>query len=89
MAFSYVEKKKGVIGDLKYLIVEATFAAVIEGHIPTGLSNVVFAVANNEVSEDGLLEKNMGSDGSTASYGGVYLSGFTASDVATVFIVGY
>lgn len=89
MAFTYVVKKSGVEGDKKYQIVECTFTAVTSGYFPTGFSNVLFASANNEVTEgDGLLKKNIATDGSTVEYGGIYLSGFTASDVATVKVEG-
>jgi len=89
MAFTYVETKRGVMGDLRYQVFECTFGAVTTGHIPTGLSNIFYVDFNNEVTEaDGLVRKNKASNGSTDAYGGVYFSGFTASDVATVMVFG-
>lgn len=77
------------MGDLKYVVYDVNFAGVTSGHIPTGLSNVVFGVANNDVSEDGKLEQNRNSADSAAEYGGVLLNGFTADDTGTVFVIGY
>lgn len=89
MAFSYSIKKQGVMGDLQYKVYDVNFASVTSGHIPTGLSNVVFATFNNDVSEDGKLEQNRNSADDAAEYGGVLLNGFTADDTGTVMVFGY
>lgn len=89
MAFSYTKQKSGVMGDLQYVVYSVDFASVTSGHIPTGLSNVVFATFNNDVSEDGKLEMNRNSADNAAEYGGVLLNSFTSNDTGTVFVIGY
>jgi hypothetical protein len=89
MAFGYTIKKQGVMGDLQYKVYTVDFASVTSGHIPTGLSNVVFATFNNDVSEDGKLEQNRNSGDSATEYGGVLLNSFTSNDTGTVFVIGY
>lgn len=89
MAFSSTVQKNDVQGTMVCKVYQASFASVTSGHIKTGLSNVVFAVHNNETTEgDGKLVINKASDGSTAEGGGIYFSGFTANDVATVIVYG-
>lgn len=89
MAFSSTVKKHDVQGTMICKVIEATFAAVTSGHIKTGLANIVAAVHNNETTEgDGKIVINKASDGTTAEKGGLYCSGFTASDVATIIVYG-
>lgn len=89
MAFSSSVVKNDVQGTMLCKVITASFAAVTSGHVKTGLRNILFAVHNNEVTEgDGKIVINKASDGSTAEAGGLYCSGFTASDVATILVYG-
>lgn len=89
MAFSSTLKKSDVHGSLQVQVYTADFNAVTTGHIKTGLSNIIFAVHNNEVTEgDGKVEINRDSGDTAAEPGGLLLSGFTLSDVATVIVYG-
>jgi hypothetical protein len=90
MAFSSTVTKSDVQGTMICKVISASFAAVTSGAIKTGLSNIAFAVHNNEKTEgDGLMKINIASDGSTAEHGSLYFSGFTSNDVATVLVYGW
>jgi hypothetical protein len=89
MAFSYTIKSRDVVGTKQKMVFDVNFASVTSGHIVTGLSNVVEATFNNDVSEDGKLEINRDSGDTATEYGSVLLNGFTADDTGTVTVYGY
>ena len=88
MAASYTVTKQGIVGDLKYQIVQVTLASVTTGAVVTGMSNVIFATPNNPTSEDGKLKINRDAADSATEYGTVLLTSFTSNDVVDVFILG-
>jgi hypothetical protein len=90
MAFSSTSIPAEVVGTKFVKIFTCSFAAVTAGAIKTGFNHVLFAKHNNQTTEaDGKLLINIASDGTTAEEGSIYFSGFTANDVAQVFVYGY
>jgi hypothetical protein len=86
MAFSYEKIAEGPNGDCMEIVYALNFASVTEGKVETGYDNVLSAVMNNEVSEGQGLVKRNHSDGSTTSYGDVFVAGVTANDTATLVV---
>jgi len=86
MAFSYEKIAEGSNGDCMEVVYALDFASVTEGKVETGFNNVISAVLNNETTEaQGLVKRNY-SDGSTESFGDIFVSGVTSNDKATLIV---
>lgn len=89
MAFSKTKVTEQLLGGLKAQIYSVNFASVTEGHIKTGLKNVVAAIFVNEVSDDqGIIQRNKNSAGSADEFGGVRISSVTSNDTGTLIVIG-
>lgn len=88
MAFSSTLKKRDIQGTTQVQAYDVNLASVTTGHIKTGLSNIIFAVANNETSVTGRVKINRNSADDAVEMGGVLLIGFTSNDVGSVMIHG-
>jgi hypothetical protein len=90
MAFSATLLDTNISGKYVEKYFDADFASVTLGHIPTGLSTIVFAQFLNHTTEnDGKLAINKNSANDAVEAGGLYCSGFTSNDTARIKVVGY
>lgn len=92
MAFAYTVAKKGVVGDLRYVMVNFTNAGAGTGGVvtkgSTGLKYVYYANATTETTQaanTNLVEKNTG--GAGPQNGSVKIT-TVASESGTVFMLG-
>lgn len=88
MAFSHSLVDRQMVGGLVMEIHDLNFASVTEGIIRTGLSDVLSAVFNNEVTEDQGLVKRNTSTGSDTANGAVFINGVTSSDTGRLVVHG-
>jgi len=90
MAASVSKKQEIDFGNVRGAIFEITMTGVTEYDFTEndhGFRNILHVDFNNETSEaDGLVQKNTLAAGATI--GGIYLSGFTAADVVSIFVIG-
>lgn len=90
MPFVSSTKREDVQGTMICKVIDVSFtgAGVTSGHVKTGLSNVIFAAHNNEVTATGRVKLNRNAADTAAEPGSIFLVGFTAED-ATVQVIVY
>lgn len=83
MAFGYTITKKGVKGDLHYVIGTFDAASATTGSILTGLRHIFFStIRNNVTAGAGLVDD-------TTTEGTMALSGLTTNDTGVFYAEGF